>query len=126
MKRESSILDEVKNQLIDFELETGWYNKLIDQSSTNLNNADHSSQIKREYNVDYSTYRVIVDLQKSTVSFFSQSFLKSSDLKEELTIKFEKGSKQLFYALTGLVEKLTKNQPLDLRIGSGEQVVKFV
>lgn len=115
--------------MIDFEIETGWYNKLIETSSTNLNMVTATGLIKREYNMDVSTYQVTIDLQKMTVDFYSQSFLRSSPMKLEFSRKFETANAELYKILKSHVTSMVQHSHhpiLDLGIMSVDHPVSGV
>lgn len=116
MKKDQNLKEEVKSQLVNFEIESGWYNKLIEASSTNLNSVLPTGQIRREYHMDLSTYQIIVDLHKTTVDFYSQSFLRSASMKVEFSKKFDPSTKQLYTILKEYVASLGPQPAFDLGI----------
>lgn len=125
MRKELNLLEEIKNQLIDFELQTGWYNKLVDETSTNLNEVVPTSQIRREYNVERSTYLIIIDILRQSVDFYSQSFLKSNNMKIEYSYAFESNSKQLYNILIDHVQDNKSNKPMfEMASSSIENLVR--
>lgn len=129
MKKDQNLKEEIKHQLVNFETETGWYSKLIESASTNLNSVMPMGQIKREYHLDLSTYQIIIDLHKMTVELYSQSFLRSASMKIEFSKKFDPSTKQLYNILKDHVAHLpdASSRPLiDLGMASMDNPVTTI